>query len=182
MLPLIEPEAAVMVTVPRFEAVAMPLTVIDTMLFFDELQVTVPVMICVVPSENVPVAVNCCNVPRGIDAFAGVTAIETRVALVTVRIALEEMLPELAVIVEVPAAIPIASPGTPFTLMLATELFPEVHCTDAVTFCVLPSVKVPIAANCTVVLFAIDALDGEIASETRAGAVTVRLALPLTPE
>src|SRR5208282_2456849 len=100
-----EPEAAVIVTVPRFPAVARPLTVIDAMLFFDELQVTVPVMFCVVPSENVPVAVNCCNVPRGMDAFAGVTAIETKVAL----------------IMEVPAALPIARPGTPFTLMLATE-------------------------------------------------------------
>ncbi len=46
----------------------------------------------------------------------------------------------------------------------------------------LPSVKVPIAANWMVVLGAIDALDGETASETRAGAVTVRLALPLIPE
>ena len=177
-----EPEAAVMVTLPRFPAVAMPLTVIDTVLFFDELQVTVPVMFCVLPSENVPVAVNCCNVPKGMDAFAGVTAIETRVALVTVRMALDETLPEVAVIVEVPAAIPIASPGAPFTLMLATERFPEVHCTDAVTFCMLPSVKMPIAANCSVVVGAIDALAGEIASETRAGAVTVRLVLPLTPE
>jgi len=172
----------VIVTVPRLAADASPLTVIDTTLFFDELQVTVFVMFCVVPSENVPVAVNCCTVPSGMDAFTGVTAIETKVALVTVKMALEEMLPELAVIVELPADNPIASPGTPFTLMLATERFPDVHCTDPVTFCVLPSVKVPIAVNCRVVLCAIDALAGETASETRAGAVTVRLAPPLTPE
>ncbi len=88
VLPLTDPEAAVIVTVPRLPADARPLTVIDAMLFFDELQVTVSVMFCVVPSENVPVAVNCCTVPRGMDAFTGVTAIETRVALVTVRVAL----------------------------------------------------------------------------------------------
>jgi hypothetical protein len=182
VLPLTDPEAAVIVTVPRFPADASPLTVIDATLFFEELQVTVSVMFCVVPSENVPVAVNCCTVPSGMDAFTGVTAIETRVALVTVRMALELMLPEDAVIVELPAANPIASPGTPFTFMLATERFVEVHCTDPVTFCMLPSVKVPIAVNCRVVLCAIDALVGETASETKTGAVTVTAALPLMPE
>jgi hypothetical protein len=182
VLPLIDPDDAMIVTVPRFPAVTRPLTVIDATLFFEELQVTVPVMFCVLPSENVPVAVNCCTVPRGMDAFTGVTAIETKVALVTVKAAPEETLPDVAVIVEVPAAIPIASPGTPFTLMLATDRFADVHCTDPVTFFVLPSVKVPIAANCTVVPCAIDTLAGETASETKAGAVTVTAALPLTPE
>jgi hypothetical protein len=140
VLPLTEPEIAVMVTLPRFPAITRPLTVIDAMLFFDELHVTVPVMFCVVPSENVPVAVNCCKVPRGMDALAGLTAIDTKVALVMVRVALEEMLPEVAVMVEVPGAMPIARPGTPLTLMVATERFPDVHCTDAVRFCVLLSV------------------------------------------
>lgn len=182
VLPLTEPEAAVIVTVPSFRAVARPLTVIDATLFFEELQVTVPVMSCVVPSENVPTAVNCCDVPSGMDAFTGPTAMETGVALVTVRVALEETLPAVAVIVEAPADVPIVSPGTPFTLMLATARFAEVHCTDAVSFCVLPSVKVPSAANCTVVPCAIDELAGETASETSVGVVTVRVALPLTPE
>ena len=38
------------------------------------------------PSEYVPVAVNCCVVPFGIDGFAGVTAIDTRVAGPTVKV------------------------------------------------------------------------------------------------
>jgi len=182
VLPLTEPEAAVMVTEPRLRAVAKPLTVIDATLLSEELQVTVPVMSCVVPSEKVPVAVNCCSVPSGIDAFAGVTVIETKIALVTVRVALEERLPEDAEIVEVPGASPFASPSAPFTLMLATDGFDETQLTDDVMFCVLPSVKVPVAANWTVVPGAMEALEGETEIETRAGGVTVRDVLPLTPE
>jgi len=139
-LPLIPAEAAVIVTVPRLRAVARPLTVIEAMLFFDELHVTVPVMTWVVPSEKVPVAANCSNVPSGIETFAGVTAIETRVALVTVKTALDDMLPEDALMLDEPGANPFASPATPFTLMLATDALLEDHCADAVRFCVLPSV------------------------------------------
>lgn len=146
-LPLIEPEAAVIVVVPRLRAVARPLTVIDATLVFDEVQVTVAVMSCVVPSEKVPVAVNCCRVPSGMDALVGVTAMEVRLALVTVRVAVEKTLPEVAVMIEVPAATPRARPGTPLTLMVATAGLPEVHWTEPVMFCTLPSEKVPVAVN-----------------------------------
>jgi len=146
-VPLTEPETALIVTVPRLRAVAKPLTVIDTTLVLDELQVTVPVMSCVVASENVPVAVNCCNVPSGSDALAGETAMEFKVALVMVSVALEETAPEVAVMVATPGAIPIASPRAPFTLMVAAEALAEAHCTDVVKFCMLPSVNVPVAAN-----------------------------------
>lgn len=147
-LPLTEPDAAVMVVVPRLRAVARPLTVIDATLVFDEVHVAVPVMSCVVPSENVPVAVNCCKVPSGIDGLAGVTVMEVTDALVTVSAALAKTAPEVAVMTDVPAASPMARPGAPFTLMPATEGFPEVHCTEPVMFCVLPSLNVPIAVNC----------------------------------
>src|ERR1039457_1571911 len=116
------------------------------------------------------------------EAVSGVTAIAVKAALVTVRAAPEETPPEVATMVETPSAIPIASPCVPFTLIPATEGFTEVHCADAVKFCVLPSVKVPLAVNCTVVPSAADALPGETASERRLGAVTVNVALPLTPE
>ena len=58
------------------------------------------------------------------------TAMDVTVALVTVKVVLEETLPEAAVMMDVPAANPMASPGAPFTSMLATVGFPEVHCTD----------------------------------------------------
>ena len=41
-----------------------------------EAQVTGLVRFCVVPSENVPVAVNCCVRPLAMLGFAGVTAID----------------------------------------------------------------------------------------------------------
>ena len=44
----------------------------------------------------------------------------------------------------------------------------------------LPSVKVPIAENCSVVCFAIDALPGVTAKATMVAAVTLTLAVPVT--
>ena len=55
-----------------------------------ELQVTLEVRFWVVPSLNVPVAVNCCVAPLEIDGFAGVTAIDCKVrATADVTIKLE---------------------------------------------------------------------------------------------
>ncbi len=68
------------------------------------------------------------------DGVVGVTAIEVKVALVTVRVVLEKTLPEAAVMMDVPAANPMARQGAPFTLMLATAGLPEVHCTEPVMF------------------------------------------------
>jgi len=47
---------------------------------FKEVHVTELVMFCVLASENVPVAANCCVAPMAIDGFAGVTVIEVSVA------------------------------------------------------------------------------------------------------
>ena len=182
VLPLTEPEVAVMVTDPRLRAVAKPPVVIDATRLFEEVHVTVPVMSCVVPSEKFPVAVNCCRVPRGMEGLAGDTTIESKLALVTVRVALEAMLPELAVMIEVPGVNPFASPATPLTSILATAGFDELQLTVDVMFCVLPSVNVPVAVNWVVVDAAMETLEGETAMDTRAGAVTVREVLPLTPE
>ena len=93
-----------------------------------------------VVSENVPVAVNCCRTPSGIEEFAGVTAIDTRVALVTVSVAIPEIEPNVAVIVVGPAAKPNAVPfvGT-VSLIEAWVGTDEVQVTLLVMFCVLPS-------------------------------------------
>src|SRR2546422_11648394 len=64
----------------------------------DELQVTWVVRSCVVLSLKVPVAVNCCFVPFAMLGFVGVTAIEVRVAAVTVSVVLPEAPPKVAVI------------------------------------------------------------------------------------
>lgn len=76
--------------------------------------------------------------------FAGVTAIETRVAPVTVNEAVPLTEPDVAVMVEVPVPTPVA---TPLTSTDATEFDEELHVMD-VRSCVLPSSKLPTAVNC----------------------------------
>ncbi len=102
------PEAAVMVVVPIATGVTFPLEP-DALLIVatdvaDELHVTVDVISCVLPSEKVSVALNCRDIPTGMPMFAGVMAIDTGVAGLTVRVEEPEILPEAAVMVAVPTA------------------------------------------------------------------------------
>ena len=75
-----------------------------------EFQVTSDVMSFVVPSENVPVAKNCCSSPAGMLGIAGVTSSAARVADVIVREAAPWTLPDVALIVVVPVANDLTSP------------------------------------------------------------------------
>jgi hypothetical protein len=59
-------------------AVAKPVPLIVATEAFEELYVAVLVRFWVLPSLYVPVAMNCCAAPFGIDGFAGVTAIDTK--------------------------------------------------------------------------------------------------------
>jgi hypothetical protein len=68
---------------------------------------------------------------------AGVSAIETKVAGVTVNVATPVMLPEVALMVAVPAATLLARP---LLATVATFMAEEFHDTELVKFCVLPSV------------------------------------------
>jgi hypothetical protein len=54
--------------------------------------------------------VNCCLFPAATDAVVGVTAIEVNAAAVTVNVADPLIVPEVAVIVAVPAATLVAKP------------------------------------------------------------------------
>jgi hypothetical protein len=117
----------------------------------------------------------------GIDGLAGVTAIETRVAAVMVRAVEAAMEPEVAVIVAIPNILLVASPWLPAVLLrVATVALEELQVTRLVTFCVLPSVKVPVAVNCCVVPAAIDGLGGLRATDLRVAGLTVKGAVPLT--
>ena len=70
--------------------------------------------------------------------FDGVTAIDTSVAAVTVSVAVLLVTPfELAVIAEVPVAIPVARPAV---VIVATLGVAEFHAVVPVRFAVLPSV------------------------------------------
>jgi hypothetical protein len=176
------PKAAVMVVVPRFLAVTTPLTVMLAIVGAEELHVTDPVMSWVVPSENVPVAVNCCNWPREIEELAGEMEIEVAVALDTLSVVPDDAVPVVAVILELPAATPMAKPAAPFTLMATAVGFEDVQFIEAVTFCTLPSVIVPMAVNWSLVPCAIVGFAGDTTTETTVGAVIVRFAFPLRPE
>ncbi len=102
------PDVAVHIVEPPPTDVAKPpASIVDTAVL-DELQITCVVRSCVVLSENLPVANNCLVVPLVMVGLAGVTAMDTSVALVTVRVVLLEVLPEVAVMVVLPALLPYA--------------------------------------------------------------------------
>src|SRR5258708_13096286 len=65
--------------------------------------------------------------------------------------------------------------------MLAIEPFDESHWTEPVMFCVLPSVKVPVAANCSVVPRGMAGIAGVMTIETSAAGVTVKVDEPAMP-
>ncbi len=141
-------------------------------------QVASRVMFCVVESLNVPVAAKDTFVPGAMVRPTGVTEMDTRVAFDTVSVTEALADPSVAVIVEVPGARPFARPLVAPTF--ATPMLDEVQVDCVVRSCVLPSVKVPIAENCWLVVAAMVVLPGWIASEARSAALTVAVAVPLT--
>jgi hypothetical protein len=87
--------AAVIVTgvVVTATPVARPLTVIVTLDVLDDVQVTIFVMSCGLPTLKVPVAVYCCWTKSGIVDTEGVTAMLVSVPLVTVSVVLPDIVP-----------------------------------------------------------------------------------------
>src|SRR5690348_7652602 len=98
-------------------------------------------------------AVNCSLRPFGNAGDAGVTAIETRVAAVTVNVALLEVIPaEDALICESPTATVVTLPWEPATLLIvATPTALEDQTTWEVRSCLEWSVNRPVAFNDCVV-------------------------------
>jgi hypothetical protein len=95
----------------------------------------------VVPSENVPVAKNCCSSPAGMLGIAGVTSSAIKVADVIVREALPWTLADVALIVVVPVANDLTSPWEPCALLItAIPLLSELQVTFWVRFWVVLSV------------------------------------------
>jgi hypothetical protein len=82
------------------------------------------------------VAVNCCVVPFAIVELAGVTAMETSVAVVTVKEAEPLMEPLVAVTVVEPVATPVARP---LAETVATPVGEVVHVAVLERFCVVLS-------------------------------------------
>lgn len=82
------------------------------------------------------------------DALPGVTAIELRVAFVTVRAAVPTCPAKTAEIVVVPVCTPVADPAVLCALlMVAIDDFEDVQVTKPVRSCLSPLLKVPVALN-----------------------------------
>src|SRR5207245_3367209 len=120
--------------------------------------------------------------PLEIEGFAGVTAIDTSAAGVTVSSVEPVMLPLVAEIVEVPAPTVVASP---VLLMVATVAVPEAH-TALPSTCVELSLNVPVDRNSRRVGLASEGFAGVTAIDTSAAGVTVSsvepVMLPLVAE
>ena len=144
--PEIAPEVALMFDVPIPTLVANPVLLMVAVVVVPDAQVAVAVKFCVLLSVKVPVAVKCWVVPNAIDGVAGVTAIETSAAAVTVRVVLPETPFDAAVISVDPLPTVVASPCDPEVLLIvATLVVAELHCAVVVMSCVVPSVNLAVA-------------------------------------
>ena len=111
--PATDPDIALMLAVPVPTPLESPVLLIVATETVSDDHVAVVVRSCVLPSLYVPVAVNCCVVFSAIEGRAGVTAIETRVAVVTVS-TVDPVTPlEIALIVAVPEPTVVACPCVP---------------------------------------------------------------------
>jgi hypothetical protein len=138
-------ELAVIADVPTPTAVARPVVLIVATPGVPEFHVAVLVRFCVVPSVNVPVAVNWSVNPLAIEELGAVIAIDCSVAAVTVNVKEFEVMPlEEAVITDVPTPTAVARPAA---LIVATVGVAEFQVAVPVKFCVVPSVNVPVAVN-----------------------------------
>src|ERR1051326_5752290 len=174
--PLIDPNAALIVVLPLATLLTTPLLLMAAAAGLVELHITEFEISCTLLSLNVPVAVNCLLVPTAMVEFAGVTAIDTRLAPVTVSEVVPLTPPEAAVIVVVPVPELTAKP-VEFTVATAPAL--DVHVTDGNAW-VLPSSKFPVALNCTAVPNAIVGSDGLIVMEIKWAGTTVRTVVSVT--
>jgi hypothetical protein len=124
--------------------------------------------------------VNCWVEPRAIDEFSGDTVIETSAAVLTVSVVEPDTEPKVAAIVVCPVPALVARPFVPGELlMVATAALFELQLTVVMMFCVLPSVYVPVAANCWVFPTGMVGTAGVTLIESNVAGVTVKIVEPL---
>jgi hypothetical protein len=102
----------------------------------DELQFTALVRSRRLPSLYVPVAVNCWLVPFAIEPLSGLIETETRIGAVTATSAELVTVPKLAMMLVDPSMFAVTNPAAVTGATAGNE---DVHATEAVTSCVLPS-------------------------------------------
>ena len=174
MVPEVVVTVAVMVAVPPPTAVARPLLSILAANILDELQMTLPFRSWLVPSEYSPKAVNCWVNPTWILGLTGATNTEDRVADVTVRLVLREIVPEVAVMVAIPGAMAVAKP---LLSTVATDVLDELQVTRPFRSWLVPSEYTPEAANWVVSPAGMLGLTGVTDMEAKVAEVTVRVVL-----
>jgi hypothetical protein len=110
---------------------------------------------------------------------AGVTAIEVNVTGVTVRVAVADLPPIVAVMTDVPADTPVAIPAAE---TVATPVLAEDHAMPGatVTSWIKPSLYVAVAVNCWMPLVGVEGVAGVTATETTPGKAT-ELVVPPHP-
>jgi len=173
--PLTAPSVAEMLVVPVARLPTEPRLFMVAVTGLEEPQRTDSVRSSVLLSLKVPVAVNCFVVPTAMLEFAGVTAIDTNVALFTLSEAVPVIEPEIALIVADPVPTEVARPEA---LTVAVPETDDVHVTD-VKSCVLPSSNIPTALNCWVVPSAIETAFGSTSIDIRCAETTVRVVVSL---
>ena len=109
------------------------------------------------------------------DPLAGVTARETNCGAVIVSTVEPLTEPRVALMVVLPTLAPVARPPL---VMVAAAVLLELHVTEAVRFCVLLSLYVPVAVKAWVRPLATDGFAGVTAIETKVK-VTVKPVEPL---
>src|SRR5581483_3137407 len=122
-------------------------------------------------------AANCSTPPAKIVGFCGVRSRDTRTGGPTERRADPLTPPKTAEIEVVPWEIPVAKPPAPTE---ATEGDAELQVAKAVRFCVVPSLRRPVATNCCVVPLGKEGFDG-VTSIELSSSCEVRVAEPCTP-
>ena len=122
--------------VPAATPVARPVLEIVATAGASELQVAEAVTSWVLPSENVPVSVNCCVAPAAKLDPLGLMATETSVAAVTTIVDCPVMPASCASMLAVPCETPVASPAG---VTDATCAFEVVHVTRLLKSSELPS-------------------------------------------
>lgn len=119
-------------------------------------------------SVNVPCAANSCGDPRLMVGLLGVTAIEVKVAVVTVRFVVPLIPLNAAETVVLPVATPVATPALSAELLtVATDGVEDVQVTADVKSNCWPSLNVPVAVSWVSMLAGSFRLCGVVLIETR---------------
>src|SRR6266568_1359529 len=177
--PLMPPKVAVMTVDPAACAVARPAELIVALPLSDELQIAAALKSWVLLSSKTPVAVNFREVPVAMLALTGSSCIEASVAEVTTNAALPKIKPDVAVMVEEPAA---SDEAMPAALTVTLPVSEELQVTANVISFLLLSEYTPVALNCRLVPGAMLSVEGDTSMAVRLTfGLFATAPLPLSP-